>query len=231
MGCFDGVPQDHRHGHRRRLRNRFRQGGEKALMDYELLELVLFRSIPRRDVKVLAKSLISKFGSLAEVICAKEERLKEVKGVGDAVISDFKIMLAVANRISLGAIKNKRVFSAWSGIVKYCYQTMAFEDKEQLRILFLNKRNGLIADEVQQVGSIDHMPVYPREVVKRALELSAYSIILVHNHPSGDPMPSISDINLTKQIMCIAKPLGVLVYDHIIIGRDGHASLKELKLL
>jgi len=225
--------QDRSHllGHRSRLRDRFNRGGEKALLDYELLEIVLFRSVPRRDVKVLAKTLLSKFGSFADVMYAREARLKEVEGIGDAIVSDFKLIVAAANRISFGEITPKQVLASWSAVIRYCRQTMAFEDREQFRILFLNKRNALIADEVQQIGTVDHTPVYIREVLKRSLELSAISIVLVHNHPSGDLIPSAADINMTKQIAEVGKPLGVSVYDHIIIGREGHASLRGLNLL
>jgi DNA repair protein RadC len=218
-------------GHRDRLRARFREAGTDALSDYEMLELVLFRALPRRDVKPLAKSLIAKFGSFAEVISAPEKRLREVKGIGDAAVIDLKIVQAAASRLARGQVKGKTVLSSWSAVLDYCRTAMAFEDKEQFRILFLDKRNQLIADEVQQRGTVDHTPVYPREVVKRALELSANAIILVHNHPSGDPTPSRADIQMTQSIVEIAKPLGISVHDHIIVGKEGHASLKGLKLI
>jgi DNA repair protein RadC len=218
-------------GHRDRLRTRFREAGTEALSDYEMLELVLFRALPRRDVKPLAKDLIAKFGSFAEVISAPEQRLREVKGLGDAAIVDLKIVQAAASRLARGQVRRKTVLSSWSAVLDYCRTAMAFEDKEQFRILFLDKRNQLIADERQQTGTVDHAPVYPREVVKRALELSATAIILVHNHPSGDPTPSHADIQMTQSIIDVAKPLGISVHDHIIVGKEGHASLKGLKLI
>jgi DNA repair protein RadC len=228
-GLEDAAP--HYHGHRERLRGRFREAGADALADYELLELILFRAIPQRDVKPLAKKLIEIFGSFAEVIGAPETRLKEVKGLGDAAITELKIVHASANRLARGQVKARTVLSSWSSVLDYCRTAMAFADKEQFRILFLDKRNQLIADEVQQTGTVDHTPVYPREVVKRALELSATAIILVHNHPSGDPTPSRADIQMTQSIVEVAKPLGISVHDHIIVGKDGHASLKGLRLI
>ncbi len=234
----DGEPdrglaeaQPHYHGHRERLRARFRAAGSDAVSDYELLELVLFRAIPRRDVKLLAKSLIAKFGSFAEVITAPPQRLAEVAGLGNAAITEFKVVEAAARRLARGEVKRRQVLSSWSAVLDYCRAAMAFADKEQFRILFLDKRNQLIADEIQQVGTVDHTPVYPREVVKRALELSATAVILVHNHPSGDPTPSRADIQMTQQIADVAKPLGIAVHDHIIVGKEGHASLKGLRLI
>jgi DNA repair protein RadC len=221
----------HYHGHRERLRARFREAGAGALSDYELLELLLFRVIPQKDVKPLAKTLLARFGSFAEVIAAPEARLQEVKGVGEAIATHFKIVHAAANRMLQDQVKERPVLSSWDAVQDYCRSSMAFADKEQFRILFLDKRNHLIADEVQQVGTVDHTPVYPREVMKRALELSATAIILVHNHPSGDATPSRADIEMTKSIIEIAVPLGVSVHDHIIVGKHGNASLKALKLI
>jgi DNA repair protein RadC len=221
----------HYHGHRDRLRQRFLQAGSGALHDYEMLELVLFRAIPRRDVKPLAKELIARFGSFAEVIAAPIERLKEVEGLGEAAITDLKIVQAAANRLLRGEVKKRHVLSSWSSVLDYCRTAMAFESKEHFRILFLDKGNHLIADEQQQTGTVDHTPVYPREVVKRALELSATAVILVHNHPSGDPTPSRADIDMTRAIIEVARPLGIAVHDHLIVGKDGHASLKALKLM
>jgi DNA repair protein RadC len=205
----DDLP--HYHGHRDRLRARFMEVGGDAVPDYELLELVLFRSIPRRDVKPIAKELLKRFGTFAEVLAAAPARLMEVDGIGESVVTDLKIVEA--------------------SVIDYCRTAMAFMDKEQFRLLFLDKRNALIADEVQQSGTIDHTPVYPREVVKRALELSASALILVHNHPSGDPTPSSADVKMTREIIEVAKPLGITVHDHIIVGREGHASLKGLRLI
>jgi DNA repair protein RadC len=228
-GLEEATP--HYYGHRERLRGRFREAGPEALADYELLELVLFRAIPQRDVKPLAKKLIATFGSFAEVIAAPETRLKEIKGLGEAAITEIKIVQAAASRLVRGQVKARAVLSSWSSVLDYCRTAMAFSDKEQFRILFLDKRNQLIADEVQQTGTVDHTPVYPREVVKRALELSATAIILVHNHPSGDPTPSRADIQMTQSIVEVAKPLGISVHDHIIVGKDGHTSLKGLRLI
>jgi DNA repair protein RadC len=227
-GLAEATP--HFLGHRERLRERFLNGGSNALADYELLELVLFRAIPRKDVKPLAKDLIKAFGSFAEVMAAPTERLKQV-GLREAVIAELKIVAAAAQEFARGQVKNRPVLSSWSNVLDYCRTAMAFADKEQLRVLFLDKRNRLIADELQQEGTVDHTPVYPREVVKRALELSATAIILVHNHPSGDPTPSQADIAMTKEIVTVARPLGIAVHDHIIVGKDGHASLKGLRLI
>lgn len=174
----------HYHGHRDRLRARFREQGGEALPDYELLELLLFRAIPRRDTKPIAKALIERFGSFTEVLGAPAERLREVPGIGDAVVTELKLMEAAAQRYARGQVNERQVLSSWDAVLDYCRASMAFDTREQFRILFLDKRNGLIADEVQQTGTVDHTPVYPREVVKRALEHSASAIILVHNHPT-----------------------------------------------
>ena len=218
-------------GHRQRLKQRFLAGGAGAIPDYELLELILFSAIPRRDTKPLAKRLLERFGSFAEVINAPAERLKEVKGVGDAAILQLKLVRAGALRLMQGGIMQRPILGSWSAVLDYCRAAMAFEAREQFRILFLDKKNRLIADEAQQQGTVDHTPVYIREVVKRALELSASAIILVHNHPSGDPTPSRADIDMTRQIVEAARPLGITIHDHVVVGRQGHASFKGLKLL
>jgi len=205
--------------------------GSEAISDYEMLELILFRAIPQRDVKPLAKDLLATFGSFSEVIAAPVERLNEVDGLGEAAIAELKIVQAAANRLVRGEVKQRQVLSSWSNVLDYCRAAMAFESKEHFRILFLDKGNHLIADEQHQTGTVDHTPVYPREVVKRALELSATAVILVHNHPSGDPTPSRADIDMTRAIVEVARPLGISVHDHLIVGRDGHASLKALKLM
>jgi DNA repair protein RadC len=192
---------------------------------------VLFRAIPRRDIKPLAKALITTFGSFPEVISAPPARLAEVKGLGEVAITEMKIIHAAATRLARGQVRKRPVLSSWSSVIDYCRTTMAFAEKEQFRVLFLDKRNQLIIDELQQTGTVDHTPVYPREVVKRALELSATALILVHNHPSGDPTPSHADIQMTQTIIDVARPLGIAVHDHIIVGRDGHASFKGLKLV
>ncbi|HLL27828.1 MAG TPA: DNA repair protein RadC [Xanthobacteraceae bacterium] len=221
----------HYHGHRDRLRTRFREAGAGALADYELLELVLFRALPRRDVKPLAKALIAKFGSFAEVISAPPARLAEVAGAGEAVIAELKIVEAAAQYLARGKARARPVLSSWNAVLDHCRASMAFAEKEHFRVLFLDKRNQLIADEVQQTGTVDHTPVYPREVIKRALELSATAVVLVHNHPSGDPTPSRADIEMTKSIIEAARPFGIEVHDHLIVGKDGHASLKGMKLI
>jgi DNA repair protein RadC len=228
-GFADGTP--HYLGHRERLRARFRDAGAGALPDYELLELLLFRTIPRRDVKGLAKTLLKRFGSFADVLAAPSALLREIPGIGDAVVTDFKLVEAAAQRFVKGEIAQKPVLGSWARVLDYCRTAMAFADREQFRILFLDNRNALIADEVQQTGTVDHTPVYPREVVRRALELSATAIILVHNHPSGDPEPSRADIEMTKTIIDVARPLGISVHDHVIVGRAGHASLKGMGLI
>ncbi|MBB4005863.1 RadC family protein [Allorhizobium taibaishanense] len=222
---------EHYHGHRERLRQRFKEKGDEALADYEVLELLLFRLIPRRDTKPIAKALLDRFGSLAGVFGAKHSLLQEVKGIGETVALDLKLISSASQRMLKSELKGKQVLSSWSSVIDYCHAAMAYETTEQFRILFLDKRNALIADEIQGRGTVDHTPVYPREVVKRALELSATAIILVHNHPSGDPTPSRADIDMTKTIIDTAKPLGITVHDHVIIGKQGHASLKGLRLI
>ncbi len=221
----------HYHGHRERLRARFHDAGADALSDYELLEMALFAALPRRDTKPLAKALLKRFGSFAEVVHAPENLLREVDGIGEASITQLKLLAAAAGRIAKGEIKRSLALSSWNDVIAYCRSDMAFAEKEQFRILFLDKRNQLIADEVQQTGTVDHTPVYPREVIKRALELSATAVILVHNHPSGDPSPSQADIQMTKAIIGIASPLGISVHDHIIVGKNGHANLKGMRLI
>ena len=230
-GAFADAATPHYHGHRDRLRRRFQEVGGDALPDYELLELLLFRSIPQRDVKPLAKALIQHFGSFAEVLGAPLARLTEVKGIGDSVALDLKVVEAALRRMAKGAVGKRPVLSSWTAVIDYCRMAMAFAEREQFRILFLDKKNALIADEVQQTGTVDHTPVYPREVMRRALELSATALILVHNHPSGDPTPSGADMRMTRELVEIAKPLGIAIHDHIIVGRDGHASFKGLGLI
>ncbi|MGE3230546.1 MAG: DNA repair protein RadC [Hyphomicrobium sp.] len=231
QGSFLEAPQPLYTGHRERLRARFRQGGAEALPDYELLEMVLFRAIPRRDTKDLAKRLLARFGSFAEVLAAPDARLKEVSGVGEAVITELKLIRAAAQRLIKSEIVEGPLLSSWSQVLDYLRAVQGFEHREQFRILFLDKRNRLIADEMQGQGTVDHTPVYVREVVKRALELSSTAIILVHNHPSGDPTPSRADIDMTRMIVEAGRPLGVAVHDHVIVGRGGHASFRALRLL
>ena len=206
-------------------------GGAAALPDYELLELVLYRAFPRGDQKPLAKALIKHFGSFAEVISATSARLKEVTGVGDRVVEELKLVQAAALRLGQGSLLNRPALTSWPAVLEYCHACMAYSPKEQFRILFLDRKNVLIADEVQQEGTVDHTPVYPREVIKRALELSATAIILVHNHPSGDPTPSRADIDMTKRIVEAGERLNITIHDHVIIGRSGHASFRSLNLI
>lgn len=218
-------------GHRKRLRARFLNGGGDALPDYELLEMVLFRAFSRRDTKDIAKRLLARFGSFADVINASENQLKEVKDVGPAVISELKLIRAAALRLGKSQVSKQPILSSWTEVIAYLTAAHAFERKEQFRILFLDRKNRLITDEIQSEGTVNHTPVYIREVVKRALDHSASALLLVHNHPSGDPTPSRADIDMTKQIADAAQPLGITVHDHIIIGRDGHASFRALRLL
>jgi len=217
--------------HRDRLRERFKTSGRDALADYELLELYLFNSIPRRDVKPVAKALIARFGSFAEAIAAPLEQLVEVKGVGDKTALDLKIIQAAASRLSREKLLDMPVLSSWTALMDYCRAEMQFEPKEQFRVLFLDKKNRLIADEILGKGTVDRAPVYPREVIKRALDLSATAIILSHNHPSGDPTPSQSDIDMTHKIIDAAKTIGIVVHDHIIIGRNDIVSFKTLGIM
>lgn len=237
FGAFDAPaapvrdPAPHYHEHRARLRKRFEDTGADALADYELLELLLFRVVPRRDTKPLAKALIQKFGDFAAVLAADPRRLVEVEGCGPAVAQELKTIQAAAERAARVEAKRKPVVGSWSKLVDYCRVTLQHETREQFRVLFLDVKNQLLADEVLGEGTIDHAPVYPREIIRRALELRASSIILVHNHPSGDPSPSGADVAITKEIMAAADVMGVKVHDHLIIGRHGAASMKSLGLM
>lgn len=218
-------------GHRQRLRARFLKGGADAMPDYELLELTLFAAVPRRDTKPLAKALLARFGSFAEVISAQSARLLEVKGVGESIVQHLKVVEAAAQRLAKTKVMGRPALSSWTALLDYCTAAMARAQNEEFRVLFLDRKNVLIADEVQNRGTVDHTPVYPREIIKRALELGASSVILVHNHPSGDPTPSKADIAMTREVAAAAKALGITVYDHLVIGRAGHASFKSLGLL
>lgn len=232
MGEFkDSQGQQHYQGHRTRLRQRFLKAGADSMPDYELLEMILFRAIPRRDTKPLAKELLAKFGDFAEVLNAPVSRLKEVSGVGDAVVTELKLIKATSLRLMQANLEKKEIIGSWSAMVSYVCAAMAHEQREQFRIIFLDKRNQVIGDEVQAEGTVDHTPVYVREVVRRSLEVGATAIILAHNHPSGDPTPSRADITMTKKIIDALDKIGILVHDHIIVGRDGHASLKQLELI
>lgn len=230
-GGASDLDKPHFHGHRNRLRERLLEGGADALPDYELLEMTLFRAIPRGDTKPLAKELLKVFGSFAEVIAAPIERLKQVSGVGDAVVAELKVVEAAAHRLARSRVIKREILASWTAVIDYCRTAMAHAPREQFRIIFLDKKNQLIADEVQGEGTVDHTPVYPREVIKRALELSASAIILVHNHPSGDPTPSSADIEMTRRIAEIGGQLGVTLHDHIIVGRNGHTSFKGSRLI
>ncbi|WP_170790238.1 RadC family protein [Ruegeria lacuscaerulensis] len=210
--------------HRKRLRERFMSGGSAAMPDYELLELVLFRSIPRQDVKPLARALMDTFGDFNRVLTAPEERLRQIKGVGETVITDLKILEACAHRMARARVMQRHVISGWDALLDYCHTTMAHRETEQFRVFYLDRKNVLIADEEQAKGTVDHVPVYPREVAKRALELNASALILVHNHPSGDPTPSQSDIDMTTRIQDACVALGLTLHDHLIIGKSTELS-------
>jgi DNA repair protein RadC len=217
--------------HRKRLRDRFTTGGAAAMPDYELLELILFQAIPRQDVKPLSHRLIARFGDLAGVLTARDDRLLEIDGIGPAVICELRIIAAAAERMAQRNMLKREVISSWDAVVTYCRTAMAHQSVEQFRILFLDRKNVLIADEAQARGTVDHVPVYPREVVKRALDLNASALILVHNHPSGDPTPSQSDIAMTEQIVAAAAVFGITIHDHLIIGRSREVSFRATGLL
>ncbi|WP_209427481.1 DNA repair protein RadC [Pararhodobacter sp. SW119] len=217
--------------HRKRLRERFLHGGAQAMPDYELLELLLFRAIPRQDVKPLARHLIEVFGDLAAVVSAPAARLTKVPGVGEAVVVELKLAEAMALRLARARVLNRRVISSWDALLDYCHTAMAHRETEHFRVLFLDRKNCLIADEEQGRGTVDHVPVYPREVLRRALELNASALILVHNHPSGDPSPSQADIAMTEQIRLAAEALSITLHDHLIIGKEREASFRTLGLI
>ncbi len=218
-------------GHRARLRDRFMSGGAAAVPDYELLELVLFRAMPRQDVKPLANRLLDKFGDFNGVISAPASRLRDMHGVGDAVIVELKVIEAAAHRLARSRVMERHVISSWDAVLNYCHTTMAHRETEHFRVLFLDRKNILIADEEQARGTVDHVPVYPREIVKRALELNASALILVHNHPSGDTTPSQADIDMTRQVVTAAQALGLTVHDHLIIGKSAELSFRSQGLL
>lgn len=225
------IQKPHYEGHRQRLRKRFIEQNGNGLADYEYLELLLFRSIPRADTKPLAKALLNRFGTLSDVLNAETSLLQEVEGCGPAIALDLKIISKTIERSFRSQVIKRDVFSSWDKVLAYCKAAMAYETKEQFRVLFLDKKNCLIADEVQQTGTIDHTPVYPREVLKRALELSASALILIHNHPSGDPTPSREDVVMTQKLKEAASALNIAIHDHIIIGRSGYSSFKAQQLL
>ncbi len=224
------APKPHHLGHRERLRERARAAGPGALPDYELLELYLFRSIPQKDTKDLAKRLIARFGSLSAVWSASVEELCTVKGVGEAVALDLRLVHEAATRLARDPVARRTVISSWDALLAYVRVALAHEPREQVRVLFLDRKNQLIADELMNRGTVDHAPVYPREIVRRALELSASAVILVHNHPSGDPTPSAADVDMTRRVVEAGRTLDIVVHDHLVVGRDGVASLKALGL-
>jgi DNA repair protein RadC len=224
-------PPPHWHGHRQRLRERFVNAGPASLADYELLELLLFPALPRSDVKPLAKALIERFGGFAGVINADLAALQEMSGLSETSAIALKAIQAAIQRVLRAEIVERPVLSSWQGVLDYCHAAMAHGRIEEFRLLFLDRKNALIADEVQQKGTIDHTPVYPREVVKRALELGASAIIMVHNHPSGDPTPSKADIEMTREVAKAARLLGIEVHDHLIIGQGKQTSLRGLGLI
>jgi DNA repair protein RadC len=221
----------HHLGHRERLRERALNGGLAALPDYEALELCLFRSFPRGDVKPLAKALLQRFGSLAGVLSASIDDLRAVRGIGEAAALDLKLVHELTQRIGLEPMRKRTVISSWSALLAYLKVALAYEPREQFRALFLDKKNQLISDELMNEGTVDHAPVYPREIARRALELAASSVILVHNHPSGDPTPSAADIEMTRQVISAARTLNIAVHDHLVVGREGVASFKALGLI
>jgi len=225
------ADKPHYIGHRKRLRERFIKSGSNSLHDYELLELLLFGAIPRGDVKPLAKRLIKTYGSFAEVVSADARTLLLEDGLGEAAVCSLKAAQAGAIRLAQEQILNKPVLSSWQSLLDYCRASMAYHGVEQFRVLYLNRKNVLIADELQQRGTIDHTPVYPREVIKRALELDSSALIMVHNHPSGDTTPSPADIDMTKRIKSTARPLSIELHDHVIVSRKGYYSFKSNALL
>jgi len=231
-GLAEAATTDLKAGHRDRVRERFNRVGGEAFTDVELLEAILHLAIPRKDTKDLAKLLLKRFGSFSGVLAAPRAQLAEFDGLGDTTVTSLKVMQAAAQRYARDQVSTDLpILSSWAALIDYCRSAMAFEEIEQFRVLFLDKKNRLIADEVQQRGTVDHTPVYPREVIKRSLELGATALILVHNHPSGDPAPSTADVQMTRQIIEVAKPLGITVHDHIIIGKSGHASLKAQRFI
>jgi DNA repair protein RadC len=221
----------HYHGHRQRLRDRFLSAGAQSLPDYELLELLLFYGIERRDTKPLAKKLIERFGSLGGVLAAPAEQLAEFEEIDKRSLVLLRATREIGARLAREEVIDRPVIASWQKLLDYCRSTMAHNDTEQFRLLFLDRKNVLIADEVQQRGTVDHTPVYPREVVKRALQLGASSLIMVHNHPSGDPTPSQADIDMTREVQAAAEVLGIALHDHVVIGKKGHASFKSLRLI
>ena len=229
-GAGLAEPKPHYHGHRARVRERVLKAGIESLPDYELLELILFYAIERIDTKPLAKRLLERFGTLGDIFAAEPAQLREFE-IDQRTLVLFKAMRESGRRLAERKVKDMPVMTNWQQLIDYCHAALAHEKTEQFRILFLDRKNVLIADEVQQRGTIDHTPVYPREVVKRALALNAAALILVHNHPSGDPRPSREDIEMTREIKAAAEALGIAIHDHLVIGRKGHSSFRSLGLI
>ena len=225
------ADKPHHLGHRERLRERFLSGGPDALPDYELLELLLTLAKPRVDCKPLAKDLLKRFGSLPALLAADANSLRDIDGVGDSTVTALKIVQAMAQRMLKRDVLDKPVLDSWNKVLDYCHSVMALEREEQLRLFFLDGRNALVADEIQSKGTVNHTPLYVREVVKRALELGASALILAHNHPTGDPSPSRDDIALTREVKNALNTVGVALHDHIIIGRKGHSSLRSMNVI
>lgn len=224
-----GIP--HYHGHRDRLRQRFVESGMDALQDYELVELLLFMAVPRRDVKPLAKTLLKKFGSFPDLMNASIDELIQIDGINKNTAIALKTVNSAAHRLMKQELMRKPVLNNWTRLMDYCHVTMAHEKREHFRILFLNKKNEMLADEIQGSGTVDHTPAYPREIIKRALELGATALILLHNHPSGDPKPSQADIDMTQAIIRAAQPFDIIIHDHVIIARSGYSSFKNMGLM
>lgn len=227
----DGNKIPHYWGHRERLRTRFLAGGHAPMPEYEILELLLFNAIERIDVKPLAKRLLSTFGDLNGVVAASEHRLLQVEGATPKVYLQLRLVEALAHRMGQAKVLQREVFASWDDLITYCRTSMAHRETEQFRILFLDSKNFLIADEEQARGTVNHVPVYPREVAKRALELNASAVILVHNHPSGDPTPSRQDIGMTEDVAAACLAIDVTVHDHVIIGKQAEYSFKAEGLL
>ncbi|UWR24182.1 DNA repair protein RadC [Sulfitobacter sp. S190] len=223
-GQGNAVP--HYWGHRERLRQRFLRGGHAAMPEYEVLELLLFNAVQRIDVKPLAKRLLAEFGDLNGVVAASEHRLLQVDGATPKVFLQLRLAEAFAQRMGQAKVLAREVLSSWDDLIAYCRTSMAHRETEQFRILFLDRKNVVVADEAQAAGTVDHVPVYPREVAKRALELNASALIMVHNHPSGDPTPSQQDIKMTDEVNRACQSIGVTIHDHVIIGKDQEYSFK-----
>jgi DNA repair protein RadC len=221
----------HYHGHRDRLRERFADAGAEALADYELLELLLFHAIPQRDTKPLAKALLARFGGLATVLAAPPAQLMEVDGIKEKTATFLKAVHAAGLRAMRSDLKDRLLLNSWDRLTDYCRAAMAQDPVESFRVLFLDAKNALIRDEVQARGTVNETAAYPREVIKRALELSASAVILVHNHPSGDPTPSLADVQLTKTIVAAGKAMNIAVHDHLVVGRNTVASFRSLGFL